>query len=247
VHQLKPASNRCDNSGVESMKIGSAEWSRLIIDGAASWGVALGMDHVGLFARYAEELLKWNAVTNLTAITDPEDIARNHFLDSLAPAGLVAPGSDLLDVGTGGGFPGLPLHILIPGSRTTLLDAARKKVSFLRHVVRVLELRRVEAVHARMEQLAGQPGHARRYDVIFSRAFSAVPPFVQAVLPMLKPRGRLVALKGRVLPAELEELRNMAGGGSVGAVLSLDLQRYALPGLKSERTLVVLSRCTPTR
>jgi len=229
------------------MKIGSAEWYRLIIDGAASWGVALGMDHVRLFARHAEELLKWNAVTNLTAITDPEEIARSHFLDSLAPAGLVAPGSELLDVGTGGGFPGLPLHILIPGSRTTLLDAARKKVSFLRHAARVLDLKRVEAVHARMEELAGQADQARRYDAIFSRAFSAVPPIARAVLPMLKPLGRLIVLRGKVSPAELEELRNMAGGGSLGAVLSLDLQRYALPGLMSERTLVVLSRCADAR
>jgi 16S rRNA (guanine527-N7)-methyltransferase len=229
------------------MKIGSADWSRLIIDGAASWGIALEMDHVRLFARHAEELLKWNAVTNLTAITDPADIARNHFLDSLAPAGLVAPGSDLLDVGTGGGFPGLPLHILVPGVRTTLLDAVRKKVSFLRHVVRVLDLKCIEAVHARVEQLARQPGHARRYDVIFSRAFSAVPPFVKAVLPLLKPRGRVVALKGRVSPAELEELRNTAAGESLGAVLSLDLQRYTLPGLQSERTLVILSRRAQAR
>jgi len=247
VHQLRRPSDRCHNFGVESMKIGSADWSRLIIDGAASWGIALEMDHVRLFARHAEELLKWNAVTNLTAITDPADIARNHFLDSLAPAGLVAPGSDLLDVGSGGGFPGLPLHILVPGVRTTLLDAVRKKVSFLRHVVRVLDLKCIEAVHARVEQLARQPGHARRYDVIFSRAFSAVPPFVKAVLPLLKPRGRVVALKGRVSPAELEELRNTAAGESLGAVLSLDLQRYTLPGLQSERTLVVLSQRAQAR
>jgi 16S rRNA (guanine527-N7)-methyltransferase len=229
------------------MQIGSAEWLRLITDGAASWGIALGEEHVRLFARHAEELLKWNAVSNLTAITDPEDIARNHFLDSLAAAALVAPGSDLLDVGTGGGFPGLPLHILIPGSRTTLLDAARKKVSFLRHVVRVLGLQRVEAVQARVEQLALRPDRALRYDVILSRAFSALTPFVKAGLPMLKPHGRLVALKGRVSPAELEHLRSMAGGGSLGAVLSLDWQRYVLPGLKSERTLVVISRSAEAR
>lgn len=229
------------------MEIGSAEWSRLITDGAASWGIALGVDQVGLFARHAEELLKWNAVTNLTAVTDPEDMARNHFLDSLAPAALVAPGSDLLDVGTGGGFPGLPLHILIPGLRTTLLDASRKKISFLRHVVRVLGLQRLEAVHARVEQLAGRPDRALRYDVILCRAFSALPPFVEAVLPMLKPCGRLVALKGRVSPTELEHLRGMAGGGSWGALLSLDVQRYVLPGLKRERTLVVISRSAEAR
>jgi 16S rRNA (guanine527-N7)-methyltransferase len=228
------------------MKIGSAEWCRLIIDGAASWGVALETAHVGLFARHAEELLKWNAVTNLTAITGPEEIARNHFLDSLAPAGLVAPGSDLLDVGTGGGFPGLPLHVLIPGLRTTLLDAVRKKVSFLRHALRALELKGVEAVHGRVEQLARQPGQAGRYDVILSRAFSAVPPFARAALPMLKPHGRVIALKGKVSPAELDELRKTAGAGALGAVLSVELRTYVLPGLKSERTLVVLSRSAAT-
>lgn len=224
------------------MKIGSAEWCRLITDGAASWGVAIDAAQVGLFARHAEELLKWNAVTNLTAITGPEEIARNHFLDSLAPAGLVAPGSELLDVGTGGGFPGLPLHVLIPGLRTTLIDAVRKKVSFLRHVLRALGLKGVEALHARVEQLARQPGQAGRYDVILSRAFSAVPPFVQAALPMLKPHGRFIALKGKVSPAELDELQRTAGGGALGAVLSVELRTYVLPGLKSERTLVVLAR-----
>jgi 16S rRNA (guanine527-N7)-methyltransferase len=227
------------------MEIGSPEWSQLIIDGAATWGIALGPGHVGLFARHAEELLKWNAVTNLTAITGPEGIARNHFLDSLAPAGLVTPGSELLDVGTGGGFPGLPLHIVIPGLRTTLLDAARKKVSFLRHVVRELGLKRIESVHARLEELARQPGRMLRYDVIVSRAFSALPPFVNAALPLLKPYGRLVALKGRVSPAELKDMRNAAGSGSMGAVLFLDLQRYELPGLKSERALLVISRSAP--
>jgi 16S rRNA (guanine527-N7)-methyltransferase len=229
------------------MKIGSAEWSRLITDGAAAWGVALRPEHLGLFARHAEQLLKWNAVTNLTAITGPEDIARNHFLDSLAPAGLVAPGSDLLDVGTGGGFPGLPLHIVIPGLRTTLLDAARKKVSFLRHAVRELGLEGIECVHARLEELARQPGRALRYDAIVSRAFSALPPFVSAALPLLKPHGRLVALKGRVSPAELKDMRHAAGSGSLGALLSLDLQPYVLPGLKSERTLLILSRSAPAR
>lgn len=224
------------------MIIGSAEWSQLIIDGAAAWGVALRPDHLRLFARHALELVKWNAVTNLTAITQPEDIARNHFLDSLAPAGLVAPGSHLLDVGSGGGFPGLPLHIFVPGLHTTLLDAARKKVSFLRHVARKLDLKDIEAVHARLEGLAHQPGRARHYDVIVSRAFSALDPFVRTALPLLKPNGRMVAFKGAISRAELQDLRDAAGGGTFGAVLSLEFQRYAIAGLKSERTLLVIGR-----
>jgi 16S rRNA (guanine527-N7)-methyltransferase len=226
------------------MEIGSPEWSQLIIDGAASWGVALRPDHLGLFARHARELVKWNAVTNITAITQPEDIARNHFLDSLAPAGLIAPGSDLLDVGSGGGFPGLPLHILVPSLRTTLLDAARKKVSFLRHVARELDLKDIEAVHARVEDLAQQAPRALRYDVIVSRAFAASVPFVRAALPLLKSHGRIVAFKGAVSAAELAELREAARGGAFGEVLSFERRPYTLAGLKSERALLIMSRST---
>lgn len=224
------------------MDIGSPEWSQLIIDGAAGWGVTLRPDHLRLFVRHARELVKWNAVTNLTAITEPEDIARNHFLDSLAPAGLIAPGVKLLDVGSGGGFPGLPLHIFVPGLHTTLLDAARKKVNFLRHVVRELGLNDIEAVHIRVEGLARQPGRALHYDVIVSRAFSAVAPFVRTALPLLKPNGRLVAFRGAISPAEMEDLREAAGGGIFGEVLSLDIQRYAIAGLKSERALLIMAR-----
>jgi 16S rRNA (guanine527-N7)-methyltransferase len=226
------------------MEIGSPEWSRLIADGAASWGLALGADHLRLFARHAQEMVKWNAVTNITAITQPEDIARNHFLDSLAAADLIEPGSNLVDVGSGGGFPGLPLHIIIPGLHTTLLDAARKKVSFLRHVARTLGLKDIEAVHARLEELARQPGRAQGYDVIVSRAFSALDRFVRTALPLLKPHGRLVAFKGAISAAELEDLRAAAAGAALGAALSLECRRYAIAGLKSERALLVIGRST---
>jgi 16S rRNA (guanine527-N7)-methyltransferase len=229
------------------MEIGSPEWSRLIIAGAALGGLDLGADQVDLFARHAQELLRWNAVTNLTAITDAEAIARDHFLDSLAPAGLIARGSDLLDVGTGGGFPGLPLHIVIPDLRTTLLEAVRKKASFLRHVVRKLGLKRIQVVHARVEDLARQPEHARRYDVILSRAVGALPMLVRAILPMLKARGRLIALRGGGSRAEIEDLRSAADGGPefAGARLSFDLKQYTLTGLKNQRILVVVSRSEP--
>ena len=227
------------------MEIGSSEWSRLISEGAVRWRLELGAEQLGLFARHARELLKWNAVTNLTAITDAEAIARNHFLDSLAPAGLIAQGSHLLDVGAGGGFPGLPLHVVVSDLHTTLIDAARKKVSFLRHVIRELALTRIRAVHARAEELALQPEHALRYDVILSRALGSLPLLVKVALPLLKPQGRLIALKGEVSRAEIENLRETAGAG-----LSFDLAHYSLAGMTSKRTLVVVSRSesvTPQR
>lgn len=222
------------------MDIGSPEWSRLITAGAARWALDLGEDQVARFARHALVLLKWNEVTNLTSITDPEQIARLHFLDSIAAVGLIAPGSELLDVGAGGGFPGLPLHIVISDLNTTLIDSVRKKVSFLRHVIRELGLERIHAIHARVEELARQPEHSLRYDVVLSRALGSLPLLIKAALSLLKPQGRLIAYKGEVSAAEIETLRKAAAAG-----ISFELANYSIAGLTGQRTLVVVSRSKP--
>jgi 16S rRNA (guanine527-N7)-methyltransferase len=223
------------------MDVGSGEWCRLIIDGAGSLGVELTADHTRLFARHAEQLLKWNEVINLTTITRPVDIAVNHFVDSLAPVGFIPVDSRVLDVGTGGGFPGLPLHIVIRGLRTTLVDSSRKKVNFLRQVIRELRLERIQALHVRVEALQGYSETNNQYDVIISRAFSALTGFVRMTLHLLKPTGRLIAQKGDIPAAEMEDLRKLTHG-SLGDRLALDERRYSLPGLKSKRTLLIMNR-----
>ncbi len=224
------------------MDIGSPEWTRLIVDGAAALGVALRPDHVRLFARHAVELLKWNAVTNLTAVTRPEEVARNHFLDSLAPARLITAGSSLLDVGSGGGFPGLPLHIAIDGLQTTLIDAVRKKVSFLRHVARTLALSGIAAEQQRIEEFANNSAGRRSFDVITSRAFSAVTPFVRAAWPLLRPEGRIIAFKGDIPAAEMDGLQALVASGGLGEGIVLEQVAYTLPGLRRERALLIVSR-----
>jgi 16S rRNA (guanine527-N7)-methyltransferase len=224
------------------MDIGSPEWLHMIIDGAASLGVALQLHHTRLFACHAAELLKWNAVTNLTAITRPEDIARHHFLDSLAAFRLIAPGSEMLDVGSGGGFPGVPLHIVIEGLRTTLIDASRKKVSFLRHALRTMALSGIEALHIRLEELGRKDAAWRSYDVITSRAFSDLAPFVRAAWPLLRSRGRIIAFKGDISSNEMRALRDAVGGGELEGDITLEQIGYTLPGLRSERRLLILSR-----
>jgi 16S rRNA (guanine527-N7)-methyltransferase len=226
------------------MDIESPEWARIIAEGAAPLGLVPGPDHIALFARHARILLEWNAVTNLTTITRPEDIALNHFLDSLAAAAAVPPGSEVLDVGSGGGFPGLPLHVAVSGLRTTLLDASRKKVSFLRHVIRTLGLERAQALHGRVEELGRCPGQAGCYDVVVSRAFATVTELLLAAWPLVKPGGRVVALKGMLTEAELAEVRSAAAEGACGAVLRVEASLYHLPGLKSRRMRVVVSQAT---
>jgi len=181
-------------------------------------------------------------VTNLTAITRPEDIARHHFLDSLAPARLIAPGSELLDVGSGGGFPGLPLHVVIDGLRTTLIDASRKKVSFLRHALRAMGLSGIGALHIRIEEIGRNSAALRSYDVITSRAVSALAPLVRAAWPLLRPQGRVIALKGHVSAAEMNALRDTLAGMELGGDILLEPVGYSLPGVKSERTLLIVGR-----
>lgn len=227
------------------MEIGSPEWEHLLVDGAAALGVNLEPNHARLFARHAAALLKWNAVTNLTAITQPERIARNHFLDSLAPVPFIAPGSDLLDVGSGAGFPGLPLHMVVDGLRTTLIDAVRKKVTFLRFLLRELALAGIDARHLRVEELSeSSSGWGQAYDVITSRAFSAVAPFVRTVWPLVRPGGRVIALKGQIAASEMEALEGVRASGAIGSGSTIEQVGYSIPGLKRARTLLIVQRGT---
>jgi 16S rRNA (guanine527-N7)-methyltransferase len=224
------------------MEIGSDEWSQLLIEGARAFGLELTPAHTRIFAGHAAELLAWNRVTNLTTVTAARPMALSHYLDSLAPAGLIPENAVLLDIGSGGGFPGIPLHIVLAGLRTTLIDASRKKASFLRHAIRELRLERIEALHTRAGELAGRCGQPGRYEVIVSRALSAIEPFVRMAVPLLSAQGRIIALKGGVPADEFAALRISAGNGSLGAALSLRRHFYTIPGRTSERSILVFER-----
>ena len=127
------------------MEIGSREWQRLIIDGSRVLGIEIDEGLTAQFIVHASELIKWNRKINLTAITDPRNIAIKHLLDSLAPALHIPDEARLLDMGSGGGFPGIPLKILKPSLFVMLIDGNRKKVNFLKHVLRTLYLENIAA------------------------------------------------------------------------------------------------------
>lgn len=222
------------------MEIGSEEWGRLVRAGAGSLGVELEDVHLERFARHAVELLNWNSVTNLTAITRPDEVALNHFADSLACARLIPPKATVLDVGSGGGFPGLPLHVVLPDLKTRLVDASRKKVSFLRHVIRVLDLKGIEACHSRIEDLGARGGPG--YQVIVSRAYSALAAFVRQALPLLDTGGKIIAYKAQIAPEEMRELQALADTGGPETRLAVEERRYTLPGLRMERVLFIFRR-----
>jgi 16S rRNA (guanine527-N7)-methyltransferase len=228
-----------------AMQIGSKKWKNVIYDGAKDLDIQINRGKIDQFGIHAAELLKWSQKTNLTAISDPLEIAVKHFLDSIAPARFIPPNTSLLDVGSGGGFPGIPLKIMIPSLSVMLIDASRKKVSFLKHVIRRLGLINIEACHVRAQDLSNDCRVHTPYDVIISRALSSMVNCVQMSLPLLAKHGVLIAMKGKITDKEvesarllLEKHRDMQGNG----ISSVDmvLKKYRLPYLKSQRSLVII-------
>ena len=183
---------------------------------------------------YLSLLLRWNRTYNLTAVRDPREMVTKHLLDSLAMHpyvdGLAQAGGALADLGTGAGLPGIPLAIAKPGLRVTLVESAGKKARFMREAVRQLKLADVQVAESRIEAL-DMPG---AFDAITARALATLPLLVEWGGPLLKPDGRLLAMKG-VEPAE--EIAALPAGWAVEAVHPL-----RVPGLPAQRHLVVVRR-----
>lgn len=216
----------------------SPEWAQLLDEGAKSMDMSLDRSQIAQFAAHATELMTWNRSTNLTAITDPVEIAVKHFLDTLPVSSLLPSGSRLLDIGSGGGFPGIPLKILRPDLHVFLIDASRKKVSFQKHIISMLGLKDVETRHIRAEDLQKelQP-ESRLYDVIVSKAVSRLDRFLYQAMPLLGRPGMLIAMKGPSVDTEIETARSVIEAEG----LSVFMKEYRLPYLDIERCLVVFS------
>ena len=227
------------------MEIGTNDWSNFLINQARIIEIQLDHTQNHLFAIHAIELIKWNHKINITTITDPVEVASNHFLDSLVPARFIPPEAAMLDIGSGGGFPGIPLKVILPKLSVTLIDASRKKTSFLKHVIRTLKLENIEALHMRAEDLAIQPRYINRFDVIISRALSSLDAFVLLALPLLKNRGVIIALKGEIDKSELNDLQDnvlekMKSGGSIDRQFTISRERYSLPMINAERSIITV-------
>ncbi|MEO8315081.1 MAG: 16S rRNA (guanine(527)-N(7))-methyltransferase RsmG [Pseudomonadota bacterium] len=204
--------------------------------GANALGVPLTAAQLDQFAVLVKELLRWNNAYNLTAITAPHEILTHHLLDSLS-AQPDLTGSTVADVGTGAGFPGLPLAIVNPDRQFTLIDAVDKKLRFIDHIARTLSLNNVRARHGRVEQL--QPAQA--FDTVITRAFAPLPRLVELVAPLCDAHTRVVAMKGR-WP---ESPGSGAGDGVLQATASwrIESQReVAVPGLDEQRNILILRR-----
>ena len=156
---------------------------------AESYGLALTEEQLSRFERYYELLIEWNQKMNLTAITEPREVAVKHMIDSLSAwdDSLFSPEASLVDVGTGAGFPGIPLKILYPGLKLTLLDSLNKRIRYLQTVVDELGLTDVRCIHARAEEAARQKEYREQFDIAVSRAVARLPGRAQPPRAALRP------------------------------------------------------------
>lgn len=208
-------------------------------------GMQLSPRQLECFSLYERELLEWNEKFNLTAIRKPEDIRSKHFLDSLTclQGFKESRPARVIDIGTGAGFPGIPLKIMFPHILLTLVESVGKKADFCRHIVNLLHLERVDVLQARAEDLGQTSGHRENYDLAVARAVAALPVLVEYLLPLVKVGGRMIAQKGESAPAEAhsaEHAVNVLGGRL------FQIKPVLLPGVADERFLVIIDKVAAT-
>ena len=217
------------------------------IDSAKSdFGIELSAKQRAQFQIYLDELLEWNQKFNLTAIRDVEGIEIKHFLDSLSVVQALPKGGKpnaMIDIGTGAGFPGIPLKILYPEAKLTLVESIKKKAGFCEQLAEKLELSDVIVSTARAEEIGQDKLHRAQYDLVLARAVAKMSILVEFLLPLATLGGLVVMQKGSSAKEEAEESKNAIRlmGGKM-----LDLFQINLPGLEDERYMVVLEKIKAT-
>ena len=208
-------------------------------------GFKLTANQLAALECYEEQLLDWNTRFNLTAIQEPEKIRTKHFLDSLTCliAMRESPMEKVIDVGSGAGFPGLPLKIISPRMQLTLVESVKKKADFLAHMVRTLELSDVEILQERVETVGQIIVHRQKYDWAIARAVAMMPVLAEYLIPLVRVGGAAIAMKGENAPAEVQsaELAIRILGGHLRKLIPV-----TLPGVADDRYLVVIDKIAAT-
>ncbi|MCJ7623661.1 MAG: 16S rRNA (guanine(527)-N(7))-methyltransferase RsmG [Anaerolineaceae bacterium] len=208
-------------------------------------GIRLSISQLGSLQLYEQELLLWNKQHNLTAIRDVTGIRMKHFLDSLTCLIFLGekPPSRIIDVGTGAGFPGIPLKIVIPNMSVTLVDSIGKKTGFCSHIVDMLGLKDVKILQARAEDIGHMPEHREKYDCAVARAVANLSTLVEYLLPLVQIGGITLAQKGKSGPAEAQDAEKAIHlmGGQLR-----QLRQVKLPGVVEERYLILIEKIAAT-
>jgi len=216
--------------------------------GIEKLNIELNVDQINSFVLYKELLKEWNEKINITSITDDIEIDIKHFLDSLTPAitKLFEGKKKIIDVGTGGGFPGLPLKIYNEELEVTLLDSLNKRIIFLNEVIKSLELKRIDAIHGRAEELGRKEEYREQYDIGISRAVASLDTLSEYCMPFVRKGGYFISMKG---PDVDEEIIQSEKGIKILGGKVVDKKVFTLPESDINHSLIIIQKIkeTPTK
>lgn len=225
----------------------TSENTELLKSGAAEYGITLTEQQLNQFGRYHDRLIEWNEKINLTAITEEREVVIKHFIDSISVMRYLPEGiRTLIDVGTGAGFPGIPLKIVQKNLKVTLLDSLEKRIRFLEAVLAENQLSDTQAIHGRAEDFAREKSHREHYDIGIARAVASLPVLCEYILPFVRIGGFFIAMKGSEVQKELDEAGKAISilGGAIKKV-----DHFLLPFDPMERHIILIEkiRQTPTQ
>lgn len=207
-------------------------------------GVRFSVEQIEQFYKYMNLLIEWNEKMNLTAITEPKEIILKHFIDSITILKYIDDNSKLVDVGTGAGFPGVPLSIMNPTLKTTLVDSLNKRLIFLQEVVKELNLKNIEIVHARAEEFGQNKNYREKFDIATSRAVANLATLSEYLVPLVKIGGKIISMKASNAKEEINDAQKAIEvlGGKIEKI-----EEFDLPESDIGRTIIIIdkNKCTP--
>ena len=210
-----------------------------LLDLAKKINVNLENNQIKQFNKYMDLLLDWNEKINLTAITEKNDIIIKHFVDSLTCLKYIEKNKNIVDIGTGAGFPGIPVAIANDSIKVTLVDSLNKRVNFLQEVIKEINLKNTEAIHARAEEFGQNNLHREKYDYCVSRAVSNLTVLVEYMLPLIKIGGRCICMKGPDIEEEISNAKFAIKelGGKIETV-----DEFILPDTDIKRNIIIIKK-----
>ena len=215
------------------------EFSDLMIDYGKEINIVFTEKQLQKFYQYMNLLIEWNEKINLTAIVEPKEIILKHFIDSLTIIKYIEPNKSVIDIGTGAGFPGIPVKIMREDLDITLLDSLNKRIHFLNEVIQKLELKNITAIHARIEEFAKNKQYREAFDVATSRAVANLTTLSEYMLPMVDLKGMAICMKGSEINEEISKSKNSIKllGGKIDKI-----EEFTLPKSDNRRNLILIKK-----
>ena len=219
------------------------EFKELMKENLKELNIELSDLQLEQFYNYMNILLEWNKFMNLTGITEPKEVITKHFIDSLTVLDKVDKNASVIDVGTGAGFPGIPIKIAFPETRVVLLDSLNKRIKFLNEVIEKLKLKDIETIHGRAEEYGRNKNYREKYDIAIARAVAPLNILLEYLMPFAKVKGKCLCMKGSSSEEEIENSKNAIKvlGGEL-----IKTKEFYIPNTDMKRRIVQVNKISET-